>query len=120
MNIPANFFKNFEIPKKYKGFKFHFSDKVNTIKVYKDSRDIQFNPKFVNMLNGYQKYYMVTWSIKFHKTQNFESATIYAMNDYFNNNLPKEDFEKIKFILRKHNSTFQSILNFLKNIFNYE
>ena len=117
MSEPKNFFKNFDIPKKHKGFKFSYSNKVNTIKVFQDSRDIQFNPRFTAQLNGYQKYYMVTWAIKFHKTKNFEKATIQAINDYFNNGLPKDDFDKIKFILRKYNSTYQTIINFLKNLF---
>jgi len=112
-----DYYKNFKIPKKFNGFKFSFSEKVNTIKVYEDSRDIQFNPLFIKQLNGYQQYYMVTWAIKFKKTKDFEKATISAINDYFEKGLPKEDFEKIKSIIHKYNSTYQTILNYLKTLF---
>jgi len=84
-------YKNFEIPRKYNGFKIYESYSIPTFRVFLNEKIIEFNPVFIKSLNGFQKFFIITWCIKFHKKQNYEAATLSAMNIYKFCGLPEAD-----------------------------
>ncbi len=84
-------YSNFQIPYKYKGFKTYVSYKIKTFRVFEDEKVIEYHPDFINNLNGYQRFFILTWCIKFHKMRSYERATQATMAVYKQNGLPEAD-----------------------------
>lgn len=103
--------KNFQIPDKYKGFKTYVNYKVKTFRVFKGEKIIEYHPDFIKNLNGYQKFFLLTWCIKYHKMRDYQRATNAALDAYKLAGCPEADLSD--FVDRiNENKKFMKLVKF--------
>lgn len=84
-------FKNFDFSHKYKGFKIYITPDIKTFKIYQKSKSIEISRNFSENLNGHQKYFLVTYCIKFYKLKDNVKACNASIDVYKRNGLPEHD-----------------------------
>ncbi len=128
-------YKNYVFPKGLKGFKIFITPTIQTFKIYSNSRIIEISRSFDDNLNGYQKYFLMVYCMKFYKLKSVEKATYAAFDIYKFNGLPEADILDLldrindnkklqKFVsfyilqwlsLHKIKLSIYKLLNYLKN-----
>ncbi len=84
-------YKTFDIPYKYKGFKIFRTHDIKTFKIYSNTKVLEFSPAFLGNLNGYQKYFLLMYCVKFYKMKDIAKASDAAIDAYKLIGLPEND-----------------------------
>ena len=84
-------YKNFDFPKSFKGFKIFITPDIKTFRVYQNSRSIEISRSFKENLNGYQKYFLLMYCVKFYKMKDIAKASDAAIDAYKLIGLPEND-----------------------------
>ena len=109
-------YKNFDFPKSFKGFKIFITPDIKTFRVYQNSRSIEISRSFKENLNGYQKYFILIYCVKFYKLKNVEKASNAAIDNYKLNGLPEADILDLLSRINE-NKKFSKFIHF--NILNW-